>query len=73
MAPQPCILVFDIGTTGAKAAKAVRVERELRPEQTVHAQYQALHEFHRSLYPRLKRSFAELARLTEESAFAERD
>ena len=48
------------------AAKSVRVEHLLRPNPPRHARYRALHEFHRSLYPRLKRSFAALAKLTSE-------
>ncbi len=47
-----------------EAAKTVQVDRDLRPDRKVHEHYARLHAFHQSLYPRLKRSFAELARLT---------
>ncbi|MFQ5809519.1 MAG: FGGY-family carbohydrate kinase [Armatimonadota bacterium] len=52
----------------AAAARALRVQRELRPDPGLHAQYRKLHAFHRSLYPRLKRSFADLARLTSSAS-----
>ncbi len=46
------------------AARVVRVHRELRPDPALSARYGAFHQFYCSLYPRLKRSFAELAKLT---------
>jgi hypothetical protein len=52
----------------AAAARAVRVQRELRPDPDLHAQYRELHAFRRSLYPRLKRSFADLAKLTSSAS-----